>query len=856
MPATISSVSSSTNDGIYKAGATITLTVTFSEAVVIDVAGGRPTLQLATGGLATYVGGSATTSVLSFSYVVGAGESSSDLDYTGTTALALNGATIKDSGGAADAVLTLFVPGTAGSLGANKSIVIDGIAPTLTITTDATMLNATQTATITFTFSEDPGATFTWGGSSGDVTVSGGTLSAISGIGSTRTATFTPAANINGGNASITVAAGSYIDAAGNAGGAGGTPSITFDTRAPAAPASLALDPASDSGANGNDLITSVLRPTFVGAAGSVEALATVRLYDSDGTTVIGSTTAAADGSWLATLTADATEGAHSITAKATDAAGNTGAASATLALTIDRTAPAAPAAPTLAAASDTGASGDGRTTDANPVIEGIAVANAAVVLYDGASQIGTATADGTGKWQVSAPLVVGSHSLSATQSDVAGNVSARSAAFALTIEPPPVPPENPTTIIDGVAVQTGAAAWPGGIIGTTISIPTVSAGRSDSGGAPNVADIPLASSGGANLLLAQLPAGYGLTASGADVGRAAGPDFLTATIKAATPTLGAGDQGQLIGNGLSFVSQPGSGTSLLVMTVTPTSAAPTGALTLSGAGAPAGQAVALVIDARGLTGGKLDLLDIDFAAVVGKADVTARGGASVLSGDGADQTFNVAAGRGDVVFAGGGSDLLSVDMSASATGAKATTMLFGGQGTDIVRFSGNRADYEIAQHNGHVMVIGKADPALKTQIINAEQLQFGDAVVDVANNGSLTTLAGLYQTVLGRQADVGGIEFWADARTAGAGWGSIAVSFIGSSERLAGNAGFNGNAEHDVTLFFNALFHRAPDAEGLAFWSKALQNGASLAQVASGFVDSVEMVGHQVAATDWNFRP
>jgi hypothetical protein len=65
------------------------------------------------------------------------------------------------------------------------------------------------------------------------VTVSGGSLSSITGSGLTRTATFTPTANTNNGTALITVASGTYTDAAGNNGGAGTTPSLTFDTKAP-----------------------------------------------------------------------------------------------------------------------------------------------------------------------------------------------------------------------------------------------------------------------------------------------------------------------------------------------------------------------------------------------------------------------------------------------------------------------------------------------------------------------------------------------------------------------------------------------------------------------------------------------
>ncbi|WP_457150155.1 SdrD B-like domain-containing protein [Mesorhizobium sp. P5_C1] len=100
---------------------------------------------------------------------------------------------------------------------------LDTSAPTLTISSDSDQIHAGESATITFTFSEDPGSTFAWDGTTGDVTVSGGTLSAITGTGLTRTAIFTT----NAVHGSIGVAGATYTDAAGNPGGAGNALALT-----------------------------------------------------------------------------------------------------------------------------------------------------------------------------------------------------------------------------------------------------------------------------------------------------------------------------------------------------------------------------------------------------------------------------------------------------------------------------------------------------------------------------------------------------------------------------------------------------------------------------------------------------
>lgn len=135
-PPTVSSVSSSTANGSYKTGDVIAVQVNFDENVTVV---GTPQLTLETGTTdrtVDYSSGTGT-STLTFNYTVQAGDSSSDLDYVATNSLTLNGGSIKDAA-ANDATRTLASPGAANSLGANKNIVIDGVAPTVSGVTSST----------------------------------------------------------------------------------------------------------------------------------------------------------------------------------------------------------------------------------------------------------------------------------------------------------------------------------------------------------------------------------------------------------------------------------------------------------------------------------------------------------------------------------------------------------------------------------------------------------------------------------------------------------------------------------------------------------------------------------------------
>ena len=74
------------------------------------------------------------------------------------------------------------------------------------------------------------------------------------------------------------------------------------------------------------DNITSDTTPTVTGSG--AEAGATVTLFDTNGTTVLGTAVADASGNWTIT-SSPLSDGDHTLTVKQTDIAGNTSVASA-----------------------------------------------------------------------------------------------------------------------------------------------------------------------------------------------------------------------------------------------------------------------------------------------------------------------------------------------------------------------------------------------------------------------------------------------------------------------------------------------------------------------------------------------
>jgi len=159
--------------------------------------------------------------------------------------------------------------------------------------------------------------------------------------------------------------------------------------------------------------LTADARPIFAGVA---EAGSTIHLYDTDGITVIGTTTADAQGNWVLRRTAaPLSDGPHSITATATDAAGNISLAAAPVLVMVDTVAPNAPIVAALPL-----------TNTASPLLSGTAEAFSTVKVYDGETLLGTTNADISGSWSLnlSAPLAEGPHSIAALAADAVGHVS------------------------------------------------------------------------------------------------------------------------------------------------------------------------------------------------------------------------------------------------------------------------------------------------------------------------------------------------------------------------------------------------------------------------------------------------
>ncbi|WP_216639206.1 Ig-like domain-containing protein [Variovorax paradoxus] len=267
-------------------------------------------------------------------------------------------------------------------------------------------------------------------------------------------------------------------DAAGNRGGASAVFTLVVDQSAPsAAPSidSITDDVTPVTGPITSGSTTNDTRPELKGSG--AEPNGTVRIYDSG--RLIGTATADVTGTWSFTPAAgsELSNGAHSLTVSNVDTAGNEGPKSVPVTFTVDTVAPTTP--PSIDSVTDDVApvvgpiTAGSTTNDARPELKGTgAEPNGTVRVYDNGALIGSATADGTGKWsftpEMGKELANGAHSLAVSSVDAAGNEGQKSAPLAFTVDTvAPTAAPSIDALIDDTEPVTGPVP-PGGTTNDT----------------------------------------------------------------------------------------------------------------------------------------------------------------------------------------------------------------------------------------------------------------------------------------------------------------------------------------------------------------------------------------------------
>lgn len=267
---------------------------------------------------------------------------------------------------------------------------------------------------------------------------------------------FTPDPVLSEGPHPITVI---ITDPAGNASEPSDPYIIIVDTLAPAPPTidSVFDDQGTSTGNITPGDITDDAQPEISGTA---EPGSTVIIYDNG--VEIGRAPVGADGSWSYIPVPPLLNGPHDLTAKAEDAAGNISDPSNNV--DFDLVAGGLPPAPSITDVFDDIADNignimpGGSTNDTEPQVSGTAEPFSTVTLFANGVPVGSVMVDASGIWNITPnpPLAEGLNNLTATATNSAGNTSAPTGDYPITVDTTPPVAADANELEDNVGAVVG----------------------------------------------------------------------------------------------------------------------------------------------------------------------------------------------------------------------------------------------------------------------------------------------------------------------------------------------------------------------------------------------------------------
>lgn len=154
---------------------------------------------------------------------------------------------------------------------------------------------------------------------------------------------------------------------------------------------------------------------------------------------------------------------------------------------------------------------------------------------------------------------------------------------------------------------------------------------------------------------------------------------------------------------------------------------------------------------------------------------------------------------------------------------------------------SGDEDQYTLAQNGGGTLVVSDqvAGRDGTTAIATDTTFAFEDGAAFADPTGDAADVARLYLAALDRAPDLGGLEAYTAQANAGVPLDQLTASLLASPEFAARAGGLSDMAF--ITMGYENVLHRAPDAGGLQAFTNALAQGESRAQVLDNLAQSQE---------------
>lgn len=224
------------------------------------------------------------------------------------------------------------------------------------------------------------------------------------------------------------------------------------------------------------------------------------------------------------------------------------------------------------------------------------------------------------------------------------------------------------------------------------------------------------------------------------------------------------------------------------------------------------------------------ELANFDYSAYL-SAKREAQLAISTLQGSALDDVMVANPVDGKHIFvAGQGNDKITATVAADVLiGGAGADILDGGTGVDKAVFTGKLSEYRI---NRSAEQIGVTDSQASRDgvdaLSNVERLSFSDTALafDIGSNQTAGSVYMLYQATFNRTPDAAGIGYWIAQVDKGADITADVAKFFTTSNEFVAKYGANPtNASYVDNLYQNVL-HRPGEEGGVAYWNQELNAG------------------------------
>ncbi|MGL5139251.1 MAG: DUF4214 domain-containing protein, partial [Beijerinckiaceae bacterium] len=165
--------------------------------------------------------------------------------------------------------------------------------------------------------------------------------------------------------------------------------------------------------------------------------------------------------------------------------------------------------------------------------------------------------------------------------------------------------------------------------------------------------------------------------------------------------------------------------------------------------------------------------------------------------------------------------------------------------------YQGQRADYAISRVGASFTISDRTQARDGSdKLEQVERVKFSDGVLALDLDGVAGQGYRIYQAAFARTPDKNGLDFWVAKMDSGEALLNVAQGFLASSEAQAAY-GQAPNAGEYVSRLYQNVLGRAGEAGGVSFWTAELNNGVSKANVLAGFSESAENVALVGATID-----